>query len=164
MSAIIRTEQIRRQLTPWIGARLAEETPIAQRAAEVLAAHVPCRTPLTETARRLEDALFRSLYAALGRSMTAVLDSGRQRRIRMDDLPDLTDDVLGVLLEALEVQAVNYGLLREYAMETGSRSALRVLCTHYAAFQAPEELAVLVRILRDRYPADSRPDWLKLPE
>lgn len=163
MSAIIRTERVQQALCGWIGTQLAKETPIAEQAAQVLRAYVPRRVAMDTVARQLEDVLFRGLYAALGRGMTARLDDGSLRRIRMDDLPDMADDVLLVLLEAMDLYAVSYGIVREYAMETGSRSALTVLYTRYASFQTPEELAVMAQVLRERYPAAQRPEWLQLP-
>lgn len=162
MSAIIRTERVRQLLSQWIGAKLAGELPIAEAAAQVLRAYVPRKTPLAQIARQLEDVLFRGLYAALGRGMTVQLDNGVLRRIRMDELPEMADDVLLALLEAMDVYAVSYGILREYAMETGSRSALAVLYARYGSFQTTEELTWLARVLRERYPA-ARPDWLQLP-
>lgn len=163
MAAIIRTEQIRDVLRVWVGSALADASPMAEQAATVMSAFIPRRTQLADVASQLEDIIFRGLYAALGRNMTTRLDDGRLRRIRMDDLPDLADDVLGVLLEALDVYAVSYTLLREYAMTTGSFSAFRVLYTRYASFQTPEEMALLARVLRERYPAGQCPEWLQMP-
>lgn len=164
MAASIWEERIREEMRPWIGALLADGTPIAARCEAVLRAYVPRETSLEETAAALEQVIFAELYAALGRGMRAPMGDGSVRRIRTDTLPEIADAALGVLLEKLAVNPVSDSLLRTYAMTTGSCSALRVLYQRFAAYQTAEERALLARLLAERYPPNARPAWLKMPE
>ena len=88
------------------------------------------------------------------------MDGGRTRRVRTAELKDAADDVMGVLFDSLKVYSVNYDILHDYCMETGSFSALRVLYTRYQEFLPEGERRIIARIIRDNYPASAWENWL----
>ena len=160
MAIPVRTAPLREALAPFLG----EDTPAcaaaAEQAAEVLRHFTPHQQPLEELTRQLNDALFGVLYACLGPRMTLAFSDGRQVRIRMADIPDLSDCVLGVLIASLPNSQATLDLLRDYAMRQTSLSALRALLTRFGRYQSPEEQALLRRVIRDNYPPERYADWL----
>ena len=156
----IRTARVREVLLPHLGTDMLDQAAVAERVAEVLRRYAPYRQPLEELSRQLTDLLFSDLYARLGPRMTLRLDDGRQARIRVADLPDLADEALGVLFESLPDNEATLHLLRDYAMHTTSLAAMRALLQRFASQHAPEEQALLRRIIRDNYPPERYSGWL----
>lgn len=159
MPVAIRTQSVRDALRPRLGSAMVEGCDVADRAAAVLRGYAPYRDTLEDLAERLCNVLFDCLYGMLGPGMTVRLDDGRMQRIHMRELPDIADDVLGALFEAMTVYSVSYNNLKAYAMRTGSLSAMRVLYQQYDEFQTAEEKAIIARILRDNAP-DRAAAWL----
>lgn len=160
MAGYLTVEQVREALRPWLGSMLTEQTALCDGALKVLQHYAPYRTTLQELAGQVESYLFDSLYALLGDSMTVLTDDQTLRRIPMDQLPELADEVMGVLFAQMQVYSINYEKLKDYSLRTGSLSAMRVLYCQYDAFQPPEEKELLARIIRDRYPPARYQDWL----
>ena len=156
----VTTGQVAEVLRPYLGTPLVEETPLCEGAARVINAYAPYRDTLADLAGQLERYLFDALYTLLGAQMTVRLDDGRLVRIRMRELPELADEALGAMFDGMRVYSVNYDNLNEYAMRAGSLSAMRVLYQKYADFQTSEERALMVRIIRERYPAWRYALWL----
>lgn len=157
----IRTARVREALMPFLGTEALIQAPIAEHAAEALRHFSPHHQQPEELAPQLCDMLFSDLYACLGPRMTVQLDDGRQVRIRMADIPDLADCVLGVLFDSLPESDETLRLLRAYAMQTTSLAAMRALLTRFQNRQSPEELAILRRIIRDNYPPERYDFWLQ---
>lgn len=157
----IRTVQVRDALRPLLGTETLTQTSVAEHAAEALRGFVPHQQPLGTMHDQLCRLLFDDLYACLGQRMTLRLDDGRQARIRMADIPDLADSVLGVLIDSLPDSPSTLELLREYAMQTTSLAAMRALLTRFGAHQSPDEQTILRRIIRDNYPPARYADWLQ---
>ena len=153
-------QQVAQVLRPYLGRALTEETALCAGAAQVINAYAPYRDTLEDLAARLEKYLFDGLYTLLGPAMTLRLDDGRAVRIRMRELPELADEALGAMFEGMQVYSVNYDNLRDYAMRAGSLSAMRVLYQKYGEFQTAVEIALLVRIIRERCPAWRYAQWL----
>ena len=109
----------------------------------------------------MESYLFDTLYGYLGDDMTVKTDSGELRRIRMRELPQLADDVMGVLFDSMQVYSITYTKLKDYSLHAGSLSAMRVLYQKFDAFQPPEEKELIARIIRDNYPPEHYASWLK---
>lgn len=160
MPVPIRTDQVREALLPFLGTQVLIGTPVAEHAAEALRGFAPFQQPLEELHQRLCQLLFDELFACLGHRMTLQLDDGRLARIRMDDIPDLADSVLGVLLDSLPVSQATLDLLRDYAMRATSLSAMRALLTRYGRYQSPDEQAIIRRVIRDNYPPERYQGWL----
>lgn len=161
MSAAISTYHVKRALQPYLGLELVDATPIAEEAAHVLRSYAPYRETLEQLAKRLEGTLFDGLYAALGPHMRIRLDSGETVRIRMQDLPELADAVMGVLFDGMTVYSVSFQTLKDYSLRTGSLSAMRVLYQKYDEFQSAEEKALMAQIIRDSHPKAHYAAWLK---
>ena len=157
----IRTAQVREVLRPFLGTETLTQTSVAEHAAEALRGFAPHHQPMGALHEQLCRLIFDDLYAFLGQRMTLRLDDGRQARIRMADIPDLADSVLGVLFDRLPDDPLTLGLLREYAMQTTSLSAMRALLTRFGDRHAPDEQAILRRIIRDNYPPERYADWLQ---
>ena len=158
--AIVRTADVAAALTPLLGARFVENTPLCQRAAEVLCRHDPLKTPLEDLYPRLRDVIFGALYDALGHGMLLQLENGVRLRLRLRDVDTLTDEALGVLLDALPSAVLTLSCLRDYAMQTGSLSAMRVLLQRYGHALPAMERDMLKRIIRENHPADRYQAWL----
>ena len=152
--------RVRKVLLPYLGSQTLTQTALAERVTEALRHYAPYDQPIQELAQRLSDMLFGDLYACLGPRMTLTLDDGRQARVLVADIPDLTDSVLGVLFDSLPDSQITLNLLRDYALHATSLSAMRALLTRFQVAQAPEEQAILHRIIRDNYPPERYQDWL----
>ena len=142
--------QIGDALRPRLGSALAEDPALCEGAAALLRGYAPYRDTFRSLAARVEEYLFNALYERLGPSMSAQMDSGFFRRIRVSELPELADCVMGVLFDSLKVYSVSYDNLHAYCMETGSPAALRTLLTRYEAFTPPSERVIMERIFQDR--------------
>ena len=156
----IREARIREVLLPCLGSRTVDRTALAGQATATLRDFSPSEHSLPELAQRLCDMIFSQLYACLGPRMTLTLDDGRSSRILVASIPDLADDLLGVLFDSLPDNDVTLGLIRDYALRATSLSAMRALLTRFSAVQSPEEQAILHRIIRDNYPPERYQDWL----
>lgn len=156
----VTTEQVARALRPYLGTPLTAETGLCAHLAQVINGYAPYRDSFEELARRVEKCLFDDLYAILGPQMVLRLDDGRLIRIRMRELPELADEAMGAMFEGMKVYSVNYDNLKDYAMRCGSLSAMRVLYQKYADFHSGDEQALMVRIIRERYPAWRFTQWL----
>ena len=157
---MIEAWHVREALRSRFGSALVDRPGIWDRTAKVLQDYAPYKDTFTDLAARLEDALFNTLYEALGPSMNTVMDNGTSRRIRMPELKDAADDVMGVLFDTLKVYSVTYDSLHAYFMETGSFAALRVLYTRFAEFTPASERMIMARIIRDARPREYWESWL----
>lgn len=161
MPMAISTYSVKCALRPYLGSELVDNTPIAGEAAHALRSYAPYKDTLEDLAQRVANVLFDGLYSTLGPRMTLRLDSGEMVRIRMDELPDVADAVLGVMFDELTVYSVNYQTLKDYSLRTGSLSAMRVLYQKYDDFQEQEEKELMARIIRDNHPKERYQAWLK---
>ncbi len=161
MPGYVTAEQVAQVLRPSLGAAVLEQTGLCEGAARLLLRFAPYRETLEDLARRVESYLFDTLYGFLGDDMTVMTDGGELRRIRMRDLPQLADDVMGVLFDSMQVYSITYEKLKDYSLRSGSLSAMRVLYQKFDAFQPAEEKELIARIIRDNYPPERYAAWLK---
>ncbi|MBQ8202153.1 MAG: hypothetical protein IJZ74_10365 [Clostridia bacterium] len=161
MAIPIRTADVRRVLQPMLGTRFVSETALCDHAAELLRRYAPGRTTLEELARHVRDGLFGDLYELLGQHMTLQLDNGVYRRILLSDVDRMADDVMGVLLDVLSGAELTLNGLRDYAMSTGSLSAMRVLLQRYDHQLSGMEKELLRRIIRENHPAERYCRWMQ---
>ena len=151
---------VREALRSRFGSSLVDQPGIWEHTALVLRNYAPYKDSFTDLAGRLEDAVFNAVYEQLGPSMSARMDDGTFRRIRMPELKDAADDVMGLLFDSLKVYSVTFDSLRAYFMETGSFSALRVLYTRFGGFMDASERRIMARIIRDARPREYWESWL----
>ena len=157
---MIETWHVRDALRPRLGSALVDEPGFLDGITHTLRSFAPYKDTFASMAARLEEDLFNLLYERLGPGMSVTMDGGRTRRVRTAELKDAADDVMGVLFDSLKVYSVNYDILHDYCMETGSFSALRVLYTKYQVFLPEGERRIIARIIRDNYPASAWENWL----
>ncbi len=149
MAIPIRTADVRRVFQPVLGTRFTAETPLCDRVAEMLRRYSPGRTTLQELAKHIHSGIFSDLYELLGQHMTLVMDNGVYRRILLRDVDRMADDAMAVLLSVLPQEELPLPLLRQYAMDTGSLAAMRLLLERYGEELSPMEQDVIRRILRE---------------
>ncbi len=158
---MIESWQMSEALRPRLGSALADDPGICGAAVSLLQSYAPYRDTFASVASRMETVLFNALYERLGPAMSARMDNGVSRRIRMNELPELADDAMGVLFNSLRVYSVNYEALHAYCMETGSFSGFRALCTRFGELCPPEERRIIARMIRGSYPPARWESWLK---
>lgn len=160
MPAVIRTSDVRRVLRPWLGSAMVDGSDVAEQAAQVLRGYASYRDTLEMLAERVANALFNTLYALLGPSMTVTLDDGRTVRIHISDLPSIADECMYVLFSSMSVYSVTYRNLKDYSLRSGSMSAMRALWEKYDEFQSGEEKALMARVIRENCPKERYQGWL----
>lgn len=148
MAVTLDRRQVWQALRPRLGSGLAAE--VCDEVLAVLESYTPRQTDLSALHRQVEDTLFSALYRLLGVRMCFVRSNGAVDRIRTDELGDLADCAMGVLLGSLRPTPANFDLIKVYAMQSGSLSALNLLKTAYADRQSDAELAILDRILAEQ--------------
>ena len=151
---MIEAQQIQDALSPRLGSMLAGAPGFVDPALALLQSFSPQHDTFQELASRLEDVLFNAIYEHLGPGMSARMDDGTCRRIRLAELPEIADDAMGVLFDSPKVYSVSYEALHAYCMKTGSFSAMRCLYLRYESLMSPEERQVLSRIIRGSFPAE----------
>ena len=145
----VRQEVIRDRLTARFGEGTDPDGERSRRIAQIFIAWSARKTPLEDLESRLEDELYAGLRRSWGDEMVIPGPDG-WRRITTEDLADGADELLELLFSDLPEHAANCELVRNWAMKTGSPAAMRVLCARFSGFQAPEERALMRRILNDR--------------
>lgn len=156
---MIENWQIREILRDPLGSAIVDQTDLCETIGEMLRSYAPYREKLDQFALRVEDCIFNKLYDTLGQGMSARMNNGEIRRIRMAELPELTDQVLEVLFDHMKVYSVNYEVLREYAVQKGSLSAMRVLVRRFGSFCPSGEKERMTAILKERgCPVEARED------
>lgn len=160
MAAVISQQAVDQALVPWLGSILVQGTDLALEAGHILRTYAPYKEDLPALARRVESFLFTGLHRLLGSSMTVTRDDGCQARVYVADLPLIADDLLGVLFDSLSPYSVNFCLLKDYSMQTGSLNAMRVLYQKYDAFQSAPEKAIMARVIRENNPPWRYQHWL----
>ena len=156
----IAPEAVALRLRPFLGDFVVYRTPLCTEVAAMLSDDQAVKRPLNNLASALEKAIFQRLYNALGEEMTVFHPSGVLRRISMAQMEDLADEALGVWLDALPVTDGHHRLIKAYAMETGSLSAMRVLLQQYGAYEAPGEQALMIHLLQTGFPQERTASWL----
>lgn len=145
--ALVPVDAICQVLRPYLSSPLVEQTALCPQLSTIFADYAPYRDTLAQLATRLEQCLFANLYAALGEQMTLRRDDGVIVRVHMRDLPELADVVMEAFFRTWDRYSVNYNNLRTYAMETGSVSAMTVLCTAFERFLPDEDRQIMEKII-----------------
>lgn len=161
MPVAVSTYSVKCVLRPYLGSEMVDGTSIAEEAAHVLRSYTSYCDTLQELHDRLSNTLFDVMYNTLGPRMSVKLDDGEVRRVKMEELPVMADDLLGLYFDTLQVHVANYQLLKDYSLRASSLNAMRVLYLKFDEFQSWEEKALMARIIRDVYPKERYQAWLK---
>jgi len=139
--------QVEHALQSKLGTELSHA--IAEDVSQAMQGYTLLKTPLNELEKRVETALFRSLYRELGISMVYTAPDNRRIRIRTDDLPNLADTALSALFSCLHPSPTSFQVLYDYALHTGSYAALSELYHRYPTY-CPDDIPLISRLLEDR--------------
>ncbi|NLE69640.1 MAG: hypothetical protein GX611_05565 [Clostridiales bacterium] len=135
-------------LQPWLGADyLAEKAGLCSRLAALLHGFWPERDTLSHLAQQLDNLLFMAVREDTGGRMALLMDSGQLIRLRMNDFALMADELLYLLFATLPRSPFHLATIREYAMRSGSLSALRAQYLLYPHMQTPEETKTLYRVI-----------------
>lgn len=145
---MISPEAVMQTLQPWLGADyLAEKAGLCSRLAALLYGFWPERDTLPHLAQQLDNLLFMAVREDTGGRMALLMDSGQLIRLRMNDFALMADELLYLLFAALPRSPFHLATIREYAMRSGSLSALRAQYLLYPHMQTPEETKTLYRVI-----------------
>ncbi|MCI6377834.1 MAG: hypothetical protein MR842_08780 [Clostridiales bacterium] len=161
MAIPIGQEDVERVLRPWLGTLFLNAHPLAASLSERMRAYAPYRQSLESLRDELEAMLLTQLNRFTNGSMTVICDNYHSRRLGMEQLSALTDDLMGVIFDKLTPFSANFIKLNDYSLRVHSLNAFRVLYQRYASFYTQEEFAFLTRMIRTIYPPESYASWLR---
>lgn len=147
-------------LRPWLGSMLLSSTPIAGQVAATVMEYAPYRQTLQELKTSVESELLMGVNRITGGSMCVVLDDYCSKKLMLQDIQTMTDEVMGLVFDSLTPFSANFTKLNDYALREESLSALRVLYQKYRKFFTPEEYDFLVHMVRKIYPPQRYASWL----
>ena len=160
---MISQAQVMQILEPWLGARLIQALmPTLADLADRLNAASP-RQDMSALTREMDSLLFRAVHQATRGSMLIQLPDDTWVRSRVEDYAVMADELLGLAFEEWPIDGQHLLLLRTYALENPSLSALRVLYTRFAPLETEAELAAIASVVRGCYPPFRWRLWLPGP-
>ena len=157
---MISASAVRDVLRFHFGPSLADDPDFCSPLLTVLSSYVPSRDTMQGHALRVEDCLFNLLYNRLGLGMTLSLEGGVPKKIRLSDLPAVTDAVLYPFFLSLIPGPASYEQLRSYWISSGSASAMRALYLRFPQYLPMEEKSLIERIVRENIPISLQDAWL----
>ena len=161
MAMPIDVSDVRRALRPWLGALFVEaNAALCDELADHLRQYAPYRQSLESLRDGLESLLITRLNGLTRRTMTVATDNYTRRRLRLDDIREMADDLMGVVFDGLTPVSSNFIKLNDYSLRAGSLNAMRVLYQKYASFYTQEELDFLASMIRSAYPRERYAAWL----
>ena len=161
MAIPVSAREVEHVLRPWFGTLFLSSNTLAEAVAQRLAAYAPYRQSLESLRDELEAMLLTQLNRFTNGSMTVICDNYHSRRLGMEQLSALTDDLMGVIFDKLTPFSANFIKLNDYSLRVHSLNAFRVLYQRYASFYTQEEFAFLTRMIRTIYPPESYASWLR---
>lgn len=151
---------VERTLRPWLGTLFLSSNTFARTLTERLSAYAPYRQTLESLRDELEVLVLTRLNRLTGGSMTVICDNYHSRRLSMESIAGITDDLMGIIFDRLTPFSANFIKLNDYSLHVCSLNALRVLYQKYASYYTEEELTFMVRMIRTLYPAKCYERWL----
>lgn len=161
MAIPVGQEDVERTLRPWLGTLFLSSNTLCASVAERMAAYAPYRQTLESLRDELETFLLTRLNRLTNGSMTVVSDNYRSRRLGMEQLSAITDDLMGIIFDHLTPFSANFIKLNDYSLRVYSINALRVLYQKYASYYSDEEFDFMVHMIRTIYPPSAYSAWLK---
>lgn len=160
MAMPVEHAEVERVLRPWLGTLFLNGNNLSEVVAERLSAYAPYRQTLESLRDELEVLILTRLNALTNGSLTVILDNYHSRRLNRAAINAITDDLMGVIFDKLTPFSANFVKLNDYSLHVESLNALRVLYQKYASFYSPDELAFMVRMIRNLYPPERYESWL----
>ena len=160
MAIPVDDKDVERVLRPWLGNLFLFSNTFAADTACVIREYAPYRQTLEELQQQLEHFVLSRLSRLTHGSMQIVTDQYKTRRLTLQSIAWMTDDVMGLVFDSLTPFSANFIKLNDYSLHVESLSALRVLYQRYRDFYTPEELRFMVRVIRAIYPVYRYEAWL----
>lgn len=156
----VKADDVRAALSPLLGDRFLRYTLLCAHAADVMNRFDVRSSPIDALLPLLKECIFSDVYNALGVEMTLTLESGMLLKLRLSDVDLLAEIALGVRLDAMDGPNLPLEQLRDYAMRTGSLSAMRVILQRHGGEIDSREREMWVRVICENYPAECYRHWL----
>lgn len=157
----VEIKDVERVLRPWLGSILLSSSTLAGDIGCVLMEYAPYRHTLQQLRDCVGHDLLTGINRITGGSMCVVQDNYRTKRLTLRDMQWMTDDLMGLVFDALTPFSANFNKLNDYALHEESLSALRVLYQKYQTFFTAEQYDFLAKMIRSIYPAERYRMWLK---
>ena len=151
---------VERVLRPWLSELFLRSNTFAEDTARVIQDYAPYRQTLEELHEKLESAMLTGLNRLTQGSMQIVTDQYGTRRLTLQSITWMVDDVMGLVFDSLTPFSANFVKLNDYSLRVESLSALRVLYQKYRAFYTEDELRFMMHMIRSIYPVQRYASWL----
>lgn len=161
MAIPVSAADVERVLRPWFGSLFLGSNSLVKAVEERLSAYAPYRQTLEDMRDQLEVFLLTQLNRLTNGSMTVITDNYHRRRLGMEQIAAVTDDLMGIIFDKLTPFSANFIKLNDYSLNVYSLNALRVLYQKYASFYTQEEFDFLKHMIRTIYPPQCYAAWLK---
>ena len=162
---MIAPEQVAQTLVPWLGsAFLSCQESMCAQAAWLMYTWQPQRESLAHLVQQLDNLLFMAVHGHTQGRMALEMDNSQLIRLRTGDFAMMADELLYLQLEKMERNSYHQAIIREYAMRSGSLSALRALYLLYRDLQTPEETDTLRRVITACHEPWRTQQWLEAEE
>ena len=161
MAIPVEMKDVERILRPWVGSLLLSSSTLAGEIACVLMEYSPYRHTLQQLRDCLSHDLITGINRITGGSMCVVQEQYRTKRLTLRDIQWMTDDLMGLVFDALTPFSANFAKLNEYALHEESLSVLRVLYQKYKSFFSPDQYLFMVKMIKSIYPPERYAAWLK---
>ena len=161
MAIPVSAREVEQALRPWFGTLFLSSNTLSDAVAQRLAAYAPYRQTLEDMRAQLEAFLLTQVNRLTNGSMTVITDNYHSRRLGMEQIAAVTDDLMGVLFDKLTPFSANFIKLNDYSLKVYSLNALRVLYQKYASFYSQEEFQFLKHMIRTIYPPQCYAAWMK---
>ena len=160
MAIPVDDQDVERVLRPWLGNLFLFSNSFAAETASLIREYAPYRQTLEELHEKLERFVLTRLTRLTHGSMQIVTEQYKTRRLTLQSISWMSDDVMGIVFDSLTPFSANFVKLNDYSLHVESLSALRVLYQQYQDFYTPEEMRFIVREIRIIYPSYRYEAWL----
>ena len=160
MAMPVEAAEVERVLRPWLGTLFLNGNNLSEVVSERMSAYAPYRQTLESLRDELEVLILTRLNALTNGSLTVILDNYHSRRLNRAAINAITDDLMGLIFDKLTPFSANFVKLNDYSLHVESLNALRVLYQKYASYYSADELAFMVRMIRNLYPPERYESWL----
>lgn len=157
--------KVKQTLLPWLGSRFLDaQEPLCGQVAMILFSFRKDRDHLIQLAQRIDNLLFMAVRETTNARMALLMDNGDLIRLKIDDFRLMADETLYLLFESMEKTPDNQAFIREFALRSGSLSALRALYLMYFHLHSPEETKTIRRIITTCHEPFRYRQWIRRPD